>query len=316
MLPDAVNPAGPQADAIALLTWALVAMFVAVTALVIAASALAIRGGSRWRARIGREGVVIGLGVGLPVLVLTVLLVWGLVLTRKLVPAPEPDALRLRVSGEQWWWRVTYLDHAPVDGRPAGGRPMQAANEIVIPTGRSIEIALVSADVIHSFWVPQLSGKTDAIPGIVNRLVFTAARAGTYRGYCAEYCGGPHAHMGLRVIAVPPERYALWRAGQERDAVDPASALAQRGARAFDAAGCGGCHAVRGTLAVATFGPDLTHVASRSHIGGGLLANTPRNRERWIASTQHLKPGVHMPAYHQLPRDDVEAIAAYLGTLR
>ena len=311
MLPDALNPAGPQADAIALLTWALVAMFVAVTLLVVATSALALWGGARWRAWIGREGVVLALGVALPVVVLTALLVWGLVLTRALVPPPDPQALRLRVSGEQWWWRVTYLDRVP-----SGDAPMQTANEIVIPTGRSIEIELVSPDVIHSFWVPRLSGKTDAIPGIVNRLAFTATRAGVYRGYCAEYCGGPHAHMGLRVIAVPPDRYARWRAAQARDAATPRAPLARRGARAFDRAGCGGCHAVRGTQAVAMFGPDLTHVGSRRRIGGGLLANTQRNRARWIASTQHLKPGVHMPAFRQLPREDVAAIAAYLGTLQ
>lgn len=311
MLPDAIHPAGPQTDAIALLSWALIAMFVAVTLLVVATSALAFWGDERWRTRIGREGVVIALGVGLPVVVLTALLVWGLVLTRQLVPPPEPDALHLRVSGEQWWWRVTYLD-----GAASNGTPMQTANEIVIPTGRSIEIALISPDVIHSFWVPQLAGKTDAIPGIVNRVVFTATRAGIYRGYCAEYCGGPHAHMGFRVIAVRPDRYARWRAAQAREATTPASPIARRGARAFDLAGCGGCHTVRGTQAVARFGPDLTHVGSRRTLGGGLLENTPRNRARWITSVQHLKPGVHMPAYRQLAREDVEAIAAYLGTLR
>ena len=326
MLPDAIHPAGPQAAAIAQLTWALVAMFVAVTLLVVVASALALWGGPRSRAWIGREGVVLALGVALPVVVLTVLLVWGLVLTRELVPLRDPDALRLRVSGEQWWWRVTYLDGVPSGGRsfdrgsvddvPSNDTPMQTANEIVIPTGRSIEVELVSPDVIHSFWVPRLSGKTDAIPGIVNRLAFTATRVGVYRGYCAEYCGGPHAHMGLRVIAVAPERYARWRAAQARDAATPRAPLARRGARAFDRAGCGGCHAVRGTPAVAMFGPDLTHVGSRRLIGGGLLANTPRNRMRWIASPQHLKPGVHMPAFRQLPREDVEAIAAYLGALR
>lgn len=306
MLPDAVNPAGPQADAIALLTWALVGMFLAVTALVLATGALAAWGSGRWRARVANEWVVIVLGVGLPVLVLTTLLVWSLLLTRRLLPPPDPGALRLRVSGEQWWWRVTYLD----------GVPMETANEIVVPTGRSIEVELVSPDVIHSFWVPRLAGKTDAIPGIANRLVFSATRAGTYRGYCAEYCGGPHAHMGLRVVAVAPERYARWRGAQARAAATPASPEARRGEALFDSVGCGGCHAVRGAHAVATFAPDLTHVGSRSHIGGGLLANTPRNRARWIASTQHLKPGVHMPAYRQLARADVEAIAAYLGALK
>lgn len=316
MLPDAVNPAGPQADAIALLTWALVAMFVAVTALVLATAAVAFWGSTRWRARIAREWTVIILGVGLPVIVLTALLVWGLLLTRDLAPPDDPGALRLRVSGEQWWWRVTYLDHAPMDGRSSNGRPMQTANEIVIPTGRRIDIALVSPDVVHSFWVPRLSGKTDAIPGITNRIVFTATRTGTYRGYCAEYCGGPHAHMGLRVVAVPPGRYARWRAAQARDAATPVSPIARRGEGLFHGMGCGGCHAVRGTPAVARFGPDLTHVGSRGRIGGGLLANTPDNRARWISSTQHLKPGVHMPAYRQLARGDVEAIAAYLGGLR
>ena len=321
MLPDALHPAGPQAAAIAQLSWALVAMFVAVTLLVVVASALALWGGPRWRAWIGREGVVLVLGVALPVVVLTALLVWGLLLTRALVPPHDADALRLRVSGEQWWWRVTYLDRVPSDQASVGDAPsddtsMQTANELVIPTDRVVEIELVSPDVIHSFWVPRLSGKTDAIPGIVNRLAFTATRAGVYRGYCAEYCGGPHAHMGLRVIAVAPERYARWRAAQARDAATPRSPLARRGAHVFDRAGCGGCHAVRGTQAVAMFGPDLTHVGSRHRIGGGLLANTPRNRMRWIASTQHLKPGVHMPAFRQLPREDVAAIAAYLGTLQ
>ncbi|MBA4094816.1 MAG: cytochrome c oxidase subunit II, partial [Candidatus Accumulibacter sp.] len=239
--PPIFDPAGPFAGSITVLSWALMAMFVIVLGVVIAALAVALFGGERMRKRLGgTKAIWIG-GIAFPVVVLTALLIWGLTLTRELTEPPGPSELRMRVVGEMWWWRVTYLD---AQGRPT----LFDANELHIPTGEAVSIELESADVIHSFWVPRLSGKLDMIPGRRNLIRIQADEPGVYGGQCAEYCGGPHALMGFVVVAHRPEDYARWLAARRAPRQPlPASAEMQRGQQLFTAAGCAACHRIAGT---------------------------------------------------------------------
>ncbi len=215
-------------------------------------------------------------------------------------------ALLLTVEGHQWWWEVRY---------PQGdGSDVVTANEIHIPVGAEVDVSLVSADVIHSFWVPELAGKMDLIPGRTNHLRLYAARAGTYSGACAEFCGIEHAWMRIRVVADPPPAFRAWLDAQRAPRVAP-SGNAARGESVFTSALCASCHTVRGTTAAGTAGPDLTHVGGRSTLGAGVLANTDASMRDWIADPQHFKPGSYMPL---VPLDgaDLEAVAAYLRSLQ
>jgi cytochrome c oxidase subunit 2 len=299
-LQSALDPHGPEAAAIARLLWILVAGAALVLALVIILAVLAVRSPRPWLAR---PGAIVAGGIVLPAVVLTALLAYASVA----VPRPfstEPAAARIRVIGHQWWWEVRYLDER-------GAHDFAAANEIRIPAGRPVDIELESADVLHSFWVPALAGKLDLIPGRTNRLRIAADRAGIYRGQCAEYCGGPHALMGLHVVAEDPARFEAWRMAQRAGAAQAPA----RGRTLFESH-CSGCHTVRGTPAAGTLGPDLTHVGSRIALAAAALPNDDAGRARWIAAGQHVKPGNLMPQYAELPADDLAALAAYLAALR
>jgi len=305
--PPALDPAGPFAEPINTVSWMLFGVGFAVLALVLLALGLALFGPRRWRARIGRERLVWIGGLAFPVVVLSVLLVYGLGLTRHLTEDPRPGEMRVRVTGEMWWWRVAYLDDQ-------GREILQDANEVHIPAGRPVVLELESADVIHSFWVPQLGGKEDMIPGRRNLLRLQADAPGSYGGQCAEYCGGPHALMGLVVVAHAPAEFEAWRARQARPAV-PAAGDA-RGAEVFAASGCGACHTVRGTAANGLAGPDLTHVGSRRTLGAGILPNNRGSLAGWIADSQGIKPGNRMPSYPVLSGEDLRAVAGYLESLK
>jgi cytochrome c oxidase subunit 2 len=212
-------------------------------------------------------------------------------------------ALRVEVTGRQWWWEIRYPDHDVV-----------TANELHVPVGRPVEVALSTSDVIHSFWVPALEGKRDMIPGRANTLRLEAGRPGVYRGQCAEYCGWQHARMAFLVVAEAPERFADWLAAQRAAAADPVEPTRRAGRDTF-VAFCGSCHRVRGTAAAGRFGPDLTHVGGRRTLAAGLLPNTPETLAAWIADPQALKPGNKMPTL-RLAEDRVAALAAYLAGLR
>lgn len=240
-------------------------------------------------------------------LVLLSLLLYEYRLTRSLV-AHAADALPIRVVAHQWWWEVTYLG-------PGSNVRARTANEIHVPLGRPVAIELESRDVIHSFWVPNLQGKVDAIPGRTNRIVFQADEAGTYRGQCAEFCGLQHANMAFYVVAEPPEQFEAWLEHQESSALPAHEPLAEAGQQAFMNAPCALCHAVRGTLAMASVGPDLTHVGSRRSLASGILDNTRGNLAAWILDPQHQKPGTRMPATH-LERAETEALLHYLQSLK
>lgn len=277
-------------------------MGVVVLAIVLAVLAAAISGKARdWLGT--HKAIVIG-GFAFPVIVLSALLVYGLTTTARVLDPPTPNEMRIRVSGEMWWWRLTYFE---------GDRPaFETANEIRIPVGQPVTLELVSADVIHSFWVPQLAPKLDMIPGRMNIVRMQADAPGVYRGQCTEYCGAAHALMALEVVAMEPAAFEAWLAAQTARA--PLSF--SRGAAVFEGAGCGACHAVRGTTANGNVGPDLTHFASRRTLGAGILPNDSATLRRWITDADALKPGVRMPEYTSLPPEDREELALYLESLR
>jgi cytochrome c oxidase subunit II len=198
---------------------------------------------------------------------------------------------------------------------PGRDAPVASANEVRLPRGQRVEIELSSPDVIHAFWIPSLGGKVDMIPGRVNRLVLEPTRAGSFRGVCAEFCGESHALMAFSVEVMEPAAFEQWLAEQAAGAVAPATPEAMRGQALFEQVGCGACHAVRGTAAEGTIGPDLTHLAGRATLAAGILPNDREALVRWITQAETIKPGSRMPSFGALPEGDVEAIAAYLEGL-
>ena len=222
--------------------------------------------------------------------------------------ADAPDALVVDVVGRQWWWSVEY-------NNPQPSLHVTTANELHLPVGRRIVLTLRAADVIHSFWVPNLHGKVDMIPGRRNVMSLYIERPGIYRGQCAEYCGLQHAHMAFTVIAEAPDAFERWLTAQRAPAAPPQTPEQMQGLEVFERSPCAMCHAVQGTLAGARLGPDLTHAATRSTIAAGTLPNTRDNMRQWILDPQHVKPGSRMPATG-LSNEDIEALLAYLETLK
>ena len=221
--------------------------------------------------------------------------------------SPPEGALEVVVVGHQWWWEFRYPDP---DGDPT--REVVVANELHVPAGRPIWLRLESADVVHSFWVPRLAGKTDLIPGRTNNTWFEAERVGLYLGQCAEYCGTQHAHMLLRVYADEPAEFDRWLESQRAPAVDDASV--ERGRRVFAQYACLNCHTIAGT-SDGMFGPNLTHLASRNTIGSGFIPFDRENLKAWINDPQALKPGCNMPAL-KLDDRELDDVVDYLMTLR
>ena len=308
--PPVLDPAGPYAGTVTTLTWVLLAVAAAVTAVVGASLWVALRGSEIQKRRLGGPAAIWTGGVAFPIIVLTGLLAYGLTLTGNLTSPTRGDELRIRVTGERWWWRVAYLDDA-------GREILHDANELHIPTGRPVVLELRSADVVHSFWVPRLSGKLEMIPGRTNIMRIQADIAGTFGGQCAEYCGGPHALMGFVVVAHPPAQFAALMA-RRRAPSAPAGldAEAARGAGLFRATGCAACHRIAGSDANGLAGPDLSHVASRRTLGAGILPNNRGTMIGWIANSQAIKPGNRMPPYAMLSADELRALAAYLEAQR
>jgi len=266
-----------------------------------------------------RQGarIMVGAGIVFPTIVLGVVLVFtlrayaavslpaGTVTTADAPPAP--GELAIKVTGRQYWWEVEYLDREP-------SRVFETANEIRIPVGRTVTVRLVSADVIHSFWVPELQGKMDLVPGRVNALALHASKPGVFRGQCAEFCGVQHTKMAFVVVAEPAAQYDAWAARQResRRVRDPRLAGDEA---TFLASGCPLCHAVRGTPARGELGPDLTHLASRLTLAAGTLPNSTGHLYGWIANPQAIKPGSKMPAV-PMTAPELHAIARYLASLQ
>lgn len=227
-------------------------------------------------------------------------------------PPPADGTLRVNVVGRQWWWEYRYESY---DGRQLG---FITANELHIPASeadkpRATRLLLDSADVCHSYWVPRLGGKMDVIPGHPNVLWLESAEPGLYLGQCAEYCGTQHANMLLRVSVDPPAEFERWLEGQLAPAVDDPGAAAGR--QAFLSQSCVNCHRIRGTAAVGSYAPDLTHLASRQTLASGMVVNNRQTLDQWIDDPQQIKPGCLMPAFKLSPRDR-RLIVDYLSTLR
>jgi cytochrome c oxidase subunit 2 len=303
---SALDTAGGNASAIARLFWWMLAGAIAVWLFVMAAAAYAVRAApSAGRERGGRRLIVFG-GVVLPLVLLSGLLYAGL---RQLPHMTAPgDGLTVRVTGERWWWRVRY--------EPRDGPTVITANEIRLPAGERVDFLLEASDVIHSFWIPSLGGKTDMIPGRLNRLVLDASEVGEYRGVCAEFCGLSHALMEFDVVVMEPSAFDDWLLQQAGDAEPPASGSASRGLALFLANGCGACHNISGTAANGRVGPDLTHVGSRRTIAAGTLPAGTAEFAHWIGHSTDIKAGVLMPAYTMLTDEERRAIGVYLNGLR
>jgi cytochrome c oxidase subunit 2 len=303
---SALDPAGRDAAQIAQRFDVMTVGAVVVWALVVAIAVYAIRAGESHSQRAANL-LIIGGGVALPTVVLAALLAYGLpVLPAILTPAPE-GALRIHVTGKQWWWRVQYMTPQGI---------VETANEIRLPVNERIELQLTSPDVIHSFWVPSIAGKMDLVPGRLTRLALEPTRTGVFRGACAEYCGASHALMAFTVVVLERGQFDQWLEAQAGPAQSPSDAQAAQGGTAFIANGCTACHTVRGTAAAGVIGPDLTHVGGRLRIGAGTLENEPDAFMTWISETDRVKPGVHMPAFRALSRDDLVALGAYLESLQ
>jgi cytochrome c oxidase subunit 2 len=300
------DPASPQARAIRdlFVNTLLVcgAVFLLVTGMV-AYCAFLFRGRSREPSAVeGHTRLEIAWTVG-PILVIA----WLLVLTIRAMDGADPPVDRdpdVTIIGHQWWWEARY---------PSG---VVTANEIHIPIGKPLAVRLESSDVIHDFWVPELGRKMDVIPGRPSSIWLQADKAGDYTGACAEYCGVQHAWMRILVVAQSPEDFAAWERRQLSPPPSPAGGSAEaRGAETFNTMTCVRCHAVGASPNAARFAPDLTHLASRSILGAGVVPNTPADLSRWLAAPQTIKEGCHMPDA-QLTQAQVADLVAYFETLR
>ena len=249
-----------------------------------------------------RRAWLVGGGVVLPAVGVLVVLVATLAVMRGTAEADDAE-LAVEVTGHQFWWEFRYP-----------GTEVTTAGELHIPAGEPVALEITSSDVIHSFWVPALAGKLDALPEDVNVLVVEADEPGRYRGKCAEFCGLHHAAMDLVVVAHTAADFATWLDEQAAPAAEPSSAEARRGADLFRAEGCGECHTVRGTDADGEGGPELTHVASREVLAGGRVRGTADDMGAWIHDPDEFKEGVDMPA-SSLSDEDVQAIVSYLREL-
>ena len=305
---SATDPQGASASRLNALFWLFVIVAAIIWALVMLVLAAAL-----WR----RRGVpdprerrpvwIIGGAMAASVLVIFGLTLASYVTTRRISPDPA-DPLVIRLKGYQWWWSANYVDAQPANS-------FTTANELHVPVGRPVRVELEAEDVIHSFWVPNLAGKQDLIPGRSNSIVVTAARPGLYRGQCAEFCGLQHAHMALLVIAEPVEDFQRWRAAQVADAAAPSTPEQASGRDVFLKKACIACHTVRGTPAAGNLGPDLTHVGGRQYIGAGMLPSTRGSLAAWVTDPQTIKPGNNMPLV-PLEAGELNALSAWLVSLK
>jgi cytochrome c oxidase subunit 2 len=310
-IPSALDPQGPAAANITNLWWLLfwlgTAVFVIVTALLLFIVFTHRRPGEMMapdlRAPEHRTWIWWG-GVIFPAIILSLTLFFTLRSHIALAYPPTPPALTIEVIGHMWWWEVRYPDHE-----------VTTANEIYIPAGQPVNFRLTTNDVIHSFWVPELNGKIDMIPGKTNTLWLQAAEPGIYRGLCTEFCGLQHAKMQYLVIAVPPNAFAQWVEQQRQPAPAPTDETTRLGQQIFLGSACVYCHAIRGTNASGQLGPDLTHIASRRTLGAGILPNNRGTLGGWTINSQHIKPGNRMPPMN-LSGAELQALLDYLATIR
>jgi cytochrome c oxidase subunit 2 len=248
------------------------------------------------------RGLVLLFGIAIPIVVLIAVFTIANFAVAAHTDGRARGGVEVDVTGHQWWWEVSYPGTGAV-----------TANEIHIPAGRRVNVVVRSADVIHSFWIPELNRKIDLIPGTVNHVSLRADRPGRYYGQCAEYCGVQHAHMRMVVVAEPPARFAAWERAEGADSVAPATPAARRGERVFASNACASCHRLRGTRAAARIGPDLTHLMSRASLAALTIPNTRGALAEWIRDPQHVKPGNRMPGLNLSERDYADLLAYLRG---
>ena len=306
----ALDTASPEALRITNLHWLMFWVTGVVSFFLIAALVIAL---TRRRTAETREGqrrrtrAVAAAGV-FSILVLLGLLTASVLAGRAVATPAGPDALQIQIVGHQWWWEVSYPAEPPSD-------TVITANEIHVPLGRPVLLELSSTDVIHSFWVPNLNGKKDLIPGRPTRHLLRPERPGVFEGRCAEFCGYQHAHMGFVLVAEEPDRFETWLVSERRPASEPIDASARHGRAVFLSSACVSCHTIRGAGAFGHKAPDLTHLASRRMIGSAMLPNTDGPLAGWIVDAQRLKPGNKMPP-NSLMGSDLQALLAYLESLQ
>jgi cytochrome c oxidase subunit 2 len=312
-VPSALDPRGPAAVHLANLWWLLFWLGTLIYLIVLGALGFAL-----YRRRRGQDDLqdagrpsedrgrraIVWAGLILPALVLVIVFGFTLGALRATAVPESSEDLVIEVVGRRWWWEVHYPN-----------RQIETANEIHIPTGQPVQLKLTSEEVIHSFWVPQLHGKMDANPNMVNTFWIQADEPGEYWGECAEFCGVQHAKMLFVVVAEPPEQFAAWLERERQPAASPTDPLARQGESVFLSSGCMNCHAVRGTHATGELGPDLTHFGSRRTLASGSVANTRGNLGGWIADPHSIKPGNLMPPT-ALSGEDLNALLAYLEALK
>lgn len=310
LIQSVLHPAGVQAARLNHLWWVMFWVCTAVFICVITAVAIAIARGRRGTSTASDETLTrsVGLAVGVTIVALLALLTASEITGRDLEALKSQGALRIQITGNQWWWDVQYLNPDP-------SLRVVTANEIHVPVGRPVGIVLKSNDVIHSLWVPTLHGKRDLLPGRQSEIWMQADQPGVYRGQCAEYCGLQHAKMALTVVADSPDDFERWLSHMRGPAPAPATDSQVRGRDVIERGPCAMCHTVAGTLAGGRSAPDLTHMASRSTIGAGSLPNTRGNLAGWLADPQHIKPGNKMPA-PALSSEELQALLDYLETLK
>ena len=303
---SALDPAGPSASSIHILG---LVMYVGAALVTVLVTALMIMPFLREReGRVNRKLFLWGGGVALPAITLTALIPYVMIVGQGTRASTGPDRMSVDMTGYLYWWQVGYR-------RGDGDAAIPSANELRLPVGEPVEVLLRAQDVIHSFWVPNLAGKTDMIPGRVNRMVIQADRPGVWRGQCAEYCGLQHALMAFDVIAMPRADFDQWLARLAGPAQAPETDELRQGRDLFVRLGCGACHTVRG-VTQSPVGPDLSQIGARRTIGAGTLPGGVGNIAGWIASAQHLKPGNAMPSYNQLEGPQLRALAAYMDSLK
>lgn len=312
---DALDPHSHAATDIANLFWVMVAVSFGGLALITGLLVFA------WVRR-GRRGfgdpddphpgerrswfVVVGMGVVFPLMVVAALFIVGNGAIMNVTQAPAASSTDMTVDavGHQWYWEFRYP-----------GTKAVTADELHIPVGTRVNLVATTADVIHSFWVPELNRKIDTIPGQQNRILLYSNKVGVFRGQCAEYCGLQHAHMGMLVFVQPKAQFRAWLRRQAAPAAAPQTSPERRGEQAFLSGPCASCHAIRGTPARGFVGPDLTHLASRTTLAGVTIPNTRGYLVRWIVDSQHFKPGNQMPDFH-LAGSRLGALLAYLESLK
>jgi len=309
-----LDSAGARADATLPLTWFLLIVSIVVCLVVGGLLWRSVRGGrmsapgdDTLAVRRSKGGVrMIFVGLGISSVVLLVALGWTMVALAQVGRMPRRPDVEIDLTAHQWWWQADYGARVP-------GEMFSTANEIHVPVGSKVLLRLHAGDVIHSFWVPKLTGKTDLVPGQVNLTWLQADEPGVYHGACAEYCGLQHAHMAFTVVAESPAQYDAWRRAQLQTAPPPATPAQAEGLALVEYR-CALCHAIRGTRAGARYGPDLSHLMSRRTLAAGTLPNNRGSLAGWIEDPQGVKPGSLMPP-QQLSGPQVQAVLAYLETL-